>query len=223
MPPGGVDGEESISFQLDIVMENAFYSLGNYAGASLLRLQSPDSTNRLKRECVVGLRDLIQQLSSEARPLIITGNTKFFSVGADLAEIVKLDGAAAYEFSKLGQSLMRSIAEFPAPVFAAVSGYCMGGGLDLALACHRRIASPNAVFGHRGAALGLMTGWGGTQRLPRLVGKAVALEMFVAAEKVSAVRAHAIGLIETVCDDPIAESRRRAEDSRLTVKHSFED
>jgi len=99
---------------------------------------------------------------------------------------------------------MQAIDEFPAPVFAAVSGYCMGGGLDLALACHRRIAAPNAVFGHRGAALGLITGWGGTQRLPRLVGKAVAMQMFVAAEKVAAFRALEIGLIEAVADDPIA-------------------
>jgi len=71
----------------------------------------------------------------------------------------------------MGQGLMKLIEQFPAPVYAAIYGYCMGGGLDLALACHRRIASPHAVFGHRGAALGLITGWGGTQRLPRLIGK----------------------------------------------------
>jgi enoyl-CoA hydratase/carnithine racemase len=109
----------------------------------------------------------------------------------------------------MGQTLMRALEEFPARVYAAISGYCMGGGLDLALACHRRIASPDAVFGHRGAALGLITGWGGTQRLPRLVGKAVALEMFVAAEKIRATRARAIGLVEAVADDPVAEAVRR--------------
>src|SRR2546427_12942148 len=83
----------------------------------------------------------------------------------------------------MGQKLMNVVERFPAPCFAAISGYCMGGGLDLALACHRRIAAPSAVFGHRGTALGLITGWGGTQRLPRLVGKARALEMVVAAEE----------------------------------------
>jgi len=72
----------------------------------------------------------------------------------------------------MGQDLMAAIERFPAPLYAAISGYCMGGALDLALACHHRIASPHAVFGHRGAALGLITGWGGTQRLPRPVGKA---------------------------------------------------
>lgn len=85
----------------------------------------------------------------------------------------------------------------------------MGGGLDLALACHYRIASPHAVFGHRGAALGLVTGWGGTQRLPRLIGKGRALEMFVAAEKISARRALEIGLVDALAEDPVAEAVRR--------------
>ena len=103
---------------------------------------------------------------------MIAGNERFFSAGADLREIAALDAPSAYEFSKMGQALMSEIESFPAPVYAAISGYCMGGGLDLALACHHRIASPHAVFGHRGAALGLITGWGGTQRLPRLIGRA---------------------------------------------------
>lgn len=104
---------------------------------------------------------------------------------------------------------MHAIANFPAPVYAAISGYCMGGGLDLALACHHRIASPNAIFGHRGAALGLITGWGGTQRLPRLIGKAAALAMFIAAERITAPQALQIGLIETVAENPEAASIKR--------------
>ena len=79
----------------------------------------------------------------------------------------------------------------------------MGGGLDLALACDIRIAHPHAVFGHRGAALGLITGWGGTQRLPRLVGKGKALEMFIAAEKLTAARAVEFGLVNQVAEDPV--------------------
>lgn len=186
-----------------------FFSLQEEANAFLLRLHSADGTNRLTRECVLALQEIILGIRVEARPLVITGDEKFFSAGADLEEIALLNGPAAYEFSRMGQHLMRSVEEFPAPVYAAVSGYCMGGGLDLALACHRRIAAPNAVFGHRGAALGLITGWGGTQRLPRLVGKAIALEMFVAAEKVSAQRALVIGLVEAVVDDPVGEALRR--------------
>jgi len=79
----------------------------------------------------------------------------------------------------------------------------MGGGLDLALACQHRLAASNAVFGHRGAALGLITGWGGTQRLPRLIGKGRALQMFVAAEKVGAAQALAIGLVERIAENPV--------------------
>jgi enoyl-CoA hydratase/carnithine racemase len=176
-----------------------------------LRLRSQDETNRLTRDLVLALTETICQAALEPRPLVITGNDKFFSAGADLKEIAALNGLTAYEFSIMGQELMRVVDEFPAPVYAAVSGYCMGGGLDLALACHHRIGSPHSVFGHRGAALGLITGWGGTQRLPRLLGKGRALEMFVAAEKVTAVRAIEIGLIDGIADDPVAAAIRRIE------------
>jgi enoyl-CoA hydratase/carnithine racemase len=104
---------------------------------------------------------------------------------------------------------MTVVERFPAPVYAAIYGYCMGGGLDLALACHRRIASPDAVLAHRGAALGLITGWGGTQRLPRLVGKAKALEMFVVADKLHARDALRYGLVDGLAEDPLAEAVRR--------------
>jgi enoyl-CoA hydratase/carnithine racemase len=82
----------------------------------------------------------------------------------------------------------------------------MGGGLDLALACDKRIADPHAIFGHRGAALGLITGWGGTQRLPRLIGKSRALRMFIAAEKLTAAQALEIGLVTKIVADPVAEA-----------------
>jgi enoyl-CoA hydratase/carnithine racemase len=148
-------------------------------------------------------------LYEQPRPLIIAGNRQFFSVGADLNEITALTGPGAYEFSAMGQMLMNSIASFPAPIIAAIEGHCMGGGLDLALASHRRIATPHAVFGHRGAALGLMTGWGGTQRLPRLIGKSRALELFIAAEKISAARALEIGLVDAVAAEPVVEALRQ--------------
>jgi enoyl-CoA hydratase len=174
---------------------------------TVLRLISSDGTNRLTRERVLALTSAIEQLPP--RPLIITGNERFFSAGAELAEIVALTGPAAYEFSRVGQALMNAVDRFPALVCAAVSGYCMGGGLDLALACDLRVAHPHAVFGHRGAALGLITGWGGTQRLPRLVGKARALQMLVAAEKLTAARAREFGLVDEVAADPIGRSLQR--------------
>jgi enoyl-CoA hydratase/carnithine racemase len=178
-------------------------------GIPLLHLHSADGTNRLSKRCVLALCVTVRELAGSQKPLVITGNDRFFSAGAELSEIAALEGPSAYEFSQMGQALMDAIDCFPAPVYAAVSGYCMGGGLDLALACHHRIASPHAIFGHRGAAFGLITGWGGTQRLPRLVGKGRALEMFVAAEKLIAQQALGIGLVDAIADDPVAEAVRR--------------
>jgi len=185
------------------------FQVEDHPVARILRLQSEDGTNRLTRACVNSLVDAITSLSKEKRALVITGNNRFFSSGAELEEITVLTSAPAYEFSKMGQALMTMINCFPAAVYAAISGYCMGGGLDLALACQRRIATQNAVFGHRGAALGLITGWGGTQRLPRLIGKGRALELFVEAEKIGATRALSIGLIDAIASDPVAETLRQ--------------
>ncbi len=185
------------------------FHLEQHDGVRVLRLQSDDGTNRLTQACVLALINKLRDLARKPEPLIIAGNRRFFSAGADLKEIAALTGSEAYEFSHMGQNLMNAVESFPAAVCAAISGYCMGGGLDLALACHRRIASPDAVLGHRGAALGLITGWGGTQRLPRLVGKARALEMFVAAEKIRAGDALRYGLLDVVAEDPVAEAAKQ--------------
>ncbi|MGE5113464.1 MAG: enoyl-CoA hydratase/isomerase family protein [Acidobacteriaceae bacterium] len=188
-----------------------YFELESSSEANVLRLAG-DETNRLTRARVVALTEIVGELAhesqvtghrSQVKPLIITGNKHFFSAGADLNEIAALTGAEAYEFAAMGQALMNAVVEFPAPTYAAVWGYCMGGGLDLALACRYRIAHPHAVFGHRGAALGLITGWGGTQRLPRLVGRAKAIEMFLAAEKVQAPKALEIGLLDGMGDEPV--------------------
>jgi len=188
-----------------------------HSSYSLLRLVSEDGTNRLTRACVLALTESLANLASDPRPLIIAGNQHFFSAGADLSEIRSLEGPSAYEFAKMGQRLMSTIAHFPPPVYAAIQGYCMGGGLDLALACHRRIASPHANFGHRGAALGLMTGWGGTQRLPRLVGRARAMEIFVATEKIRAHDALTIGLVNLIAEDPVAAAIREIGRKRVAL------
>lgn len=192
-----------------LAMAQTFFQLEERQNSRIVRLQSPDGTNRLTLNVVLSLTEAVRELSREPRPLIIAGNDRFFSAGADLEEISALNGPAAYEFSKIGQKLMLELEQFPAPVYAAISGYCMGGGLDLALACHYRIASPGAVFGHRGAALGLITGWGGTQRLPRLIGKGRALQMFVAAEQIGPEEALRLRLVDAVDLDPVAEAVRR--------------
>jgi enoyl-CoA hydratase/carnithine racemase len=149
---------------------------------------------------------MITKLAGLERPLVITGSDHCFSVGADLHEINQLNFSSGIEFAHLGQSLMETVERFPAPVFAAISGFCFGGGLDLALACHRRFAASTAQFGHRGAALGFMTGWGGTQRLSRIVGRARTLELLATAERISAERALQIGLVEKISNDPVGEA-----------------
>jgi enoyl-CoA hydratase/carnithine racemase len=183
--------------------------------STILRLISADDRNRLTHSFIETLRQTLGDLATERRSLVITGNEKFFSVGADLHEIAELSSPDAYGFSKSGQALMDLVTQFPMPVTAAISGYCMGGGLDLALACHRRIASLNSIFGHRGAALGLMTGWGGTQRLPRLVGKGHALQIFAAAETITAAEALRIGLVDYIANDPVTDAVRRSKDLGL--------
>jgi len=185
--------------------DDTLYQLESHGDAVVLRLVSADGTNRLTRARVRAITAALEeQAKSPPSRLVLTGNAHFFSTGADLHEIAALTGPEAFRFARMGQRLMNAVANFPAPTIAAVHGYCMGGGLDLALACDRRIAGPHALFGHRGAALGLITGWGGTQRLPRLIGKAWALQMFLAAEKVNAARALQIGLVNEIAEDPVA-------------------
>lgn len=139
--------------------------------------------------------------SVEIETLVFTGSGNSFASGADLREIAGISPADAPAFSLKGQQLMQKIASLKQQTVAAINGFCFGGALDLALSCDVRIASPNAKFAHPGAGLGIITGWGGTQRLPRLVGQANALEMFFTAEAIDAERAFSIGLVDLVTDD----------------------
>ncbi len=132
------------------------------------------------------------------RRIVFTGVGEIFASGADLREIAALKLAEAKEFAELGQALMNRIAALPNEIIAAVNGPCYGGALDLALACKRRVATPNATFCHPGTGLGIITGWGGTQRLPRSIGQANALEMFFTASPINASRALEIGLIDDI-------------------------
>jgi enoyl-CoA hydratase/carnithine racemase len=195
----------------DLTSAEKYFEIERKADVAVLQLASSDSTNKLGMERIRALHKAVEELwteaeSSQIKRLIIAGNEKFFSVGADLNELSQLTAAQAFEFSRAGQALMLAIDQFPVPVIAAIRGYCMGGAMDLALACDYRIAAPNAVFGHRGASLGVMTGWGGTQRLPRLIGKSRAMQMFLLAEMVKAEEALRIGLVDAVADNPIAHA-----------------
>lgn len=135
--------------------------------------------------------------------VVFTGSGDTFASGANLKEIAETDQGSAREFALRGQNLMQKIYHSNKITVAAIDGFCMGGALDLALSCKRRIASPRSVFAHPGASLGIITGWSGTQLLPRLVGEAKALEMFLTAKRVNASEALRIGLIDEIAENPL--------------------
>jgi enoyl-CoA hydratase len=175
---------------------------------------------RLTRAVQAELADLLATLKREAvfRGVVLAAHSKSFATGAEIEEIASLDGLAAREFALRGQALFDEIARFPLPIVAAIRGYCLGGGFDLALACHERVATYDASFGHPGASLGLMTGWGGTQRLPRLLGKSAALQMFLTGERIPATQALTLGLVDELVSsqDLLEHAARRVE--RLKCK-----
>lgn len=172
----------------------------------IIRFNRPEVRSPLSIAVVEELARIIDEI--ERKPdidrVIFTGVHGIFASGADLREIAEVDASGAEKFALRGQDLMNRISRLKAESIAAVNGVCFGGALDLALACDRRIASPAAVFSHPGSGLGIITGWGGTQRLPRLVGEAIALEMFFTGKRVTADEALRCGLVDTVAPDPLA-------------------
>ena len=177
-------------------------------GVMIIRFTRPEIRNPLSVEVLESLDRIIDDnlVSLSVEKIVFTGTGNVFASGADLREITAVTPETAKEFSLGGQRLMNKIAGARKPAVAAINGFCFGGALDLALACSRRIASPAATFCHPGAGLGIITGWGGTQRLPRLIGQANALEMFFTAAPISAADALRIGLIDSISDDPLAAS-----------------
>jgi enoyl-CoA hydratase/carnithine racemase len=168
-----------------------------------LEFTAPDEFPRLNRWTLTQIRYYMSLLAKDAnlRGAIISGTRKCFAAGAELAEVSVLTGPQAFDFAKLGQSTMDSIERSTKPVIAAIRGYCLGGGLDLAMSCHIRIAAPDAILCHRGAKLGLLTGWSGTQRLPRILGprgRSIAIELMTSGRKVKAEEAYALKLISTI-------------------------
>ena len=135
----------------------------------------------------------------EVQAVILTGaGEKAFAAGADIKEFPSFGPIQAQEFAQKGQDLTRKVESFPKPIIAAVNGFALGGGCELALACHLRVASDTAKFGQPEVNLGVMAGFGGSQRLPRLVGKGVALEMLTTGRMVDAEESLRIGLVNAV-------------------------
>jgi enoyl-CoA hydratase len=173
-------------------------------GVLLIRFNKPENRNPLSVEVVNYLLTAIDQvISDNVTKVVFTGSGDAFASGADLREISSLTPDSARAFAERGQMLMNKIDKLHVPTIAAINGYCFGGGLDLALACKARIASPNAVFCHPGVSLGIITGWGGTQRLPRLIGEARAMEMLLTGERIEAREAVRMGLVNSISHQPL--------------------
>jgi len=169
---------------------------------AVLTLNRPDALNALSFALVGDLdRALDEVMESSARALLITGTgQKAFCAGADIRELSGRSLAAQKRGAELGQAAMAKLERLPMPSVAVINGYAFGGGLELALACTFRIATPNAKLGLPEIKLGLIPGYGGTQRLPRVVGEARALEMILTGKTIDAPTALAWGLVSRVAE-----------------------
>ena len=168
---------------------------------TVLFVNRPQVLNAINRETLGEIADAARAFVADPAQgaLVVTGQgEKAFISGADINELASLGPAAAEDISRFGQGVVDLLEQSPKPVIAAVNGYAFGGGCELALACHMRLASENAVLGLPEVKLGIIPGYGGTQRLPRLVGPGRALELILSARNVKADEAERIGLVNRV-------------------------
>lgn len=165
---------------------------------STITINRPDALNALSTEVLTELGDAIRQLSADCRVLIITGAGRSFVAGADISEMSQFTPAEALAFGERGAQLFRQLELLKIPVIAAVNGFALGGGCELAMACDIRIASAKAKFGQPEVGLGIPPGFSGTQRLPRLVGTGIASELIFTARTINADEALRIGLVNRV-------------------------
>ena len=180
--------------------------LEEHDSVAVVRLNRPAGRNPLSSNTLDELERTLDALAARAalRAIIFTGAGGAFASGANIRELAALTAEEARDFARRGQRVMGKVAGSRRLTVAAVDGYCMGGGLDLALSCDLRVASPRSVFAHPGARLGVITGWGGTQRLARLVGEARAFELFLTARRLTAAEAFSWGLVNRLAEDPLA-------------------
>ncbi len=168
---------------------------------TILFVNRPEVLNAINRATLAEIGEATRAFIADPTQgaLIVTGSgEKAFISGADINELAPLGPAAAEDISRFGQAVVDQLERSPKPVIAAVNGYAFGGGCELALACHMRLASENAVLGLPEVKLGIIPGYGGTQRLPRLVGPGRALELILSARNVKADEAERIGLVNRV-------------------------
>jgi len=179
--------------------ENLLYAVDN--SVALVTVNRPEKYNALNRQTIAGLEQCFAQIESDAgiRAVILTGaGEKAFVAGADINELASLRPLEARAHATRGQELFTRIEQLPKPTIAAINGFALGGGLELAMACSLRVASENARLGQPEVKLGILPGYGGTQRLPRLVGKGAALAMLLTGDPITAQEACRIGLVQQV-------------------------
>lgn len=184
-------------------------------GVVLVTVNRPEALNALNTRFFEEMDYTIDRVSKDhdAHVMIVTGEGKAFVAGADIAEMVNMTPGQGSDFSRLGQNTFRSLENLDIPVIAAINGYALGGGLELAMGCDFRIASTKAKFGQPEVNLGMIPGYAGTQRLPRLVGLADALYLLLTAEMIDAQEALRIGLVQKVVEpDQLMEETMRIAD-----------
>jgi len=179
--------------------QNILFEIKN--NIALITINRPDKLNALNGKTIDELDEAVKSIKNNPDIFIVifTGSgEKAFVAGADISELNKLDVISAKEFSEKGNRVFRAIETLDRPVIAAVNGFALGGGCELALACHIRFASENAKFGQPEVNLGIIPGYGGTQRLGRIINSSKALEMILIGDMVSAEEAYKIGLANKV-------------------------
>jgi enoyl-CoA hydratase len=170
-------------------------------GILTITVSRPDALNALNAETMDGLSEVMQEIvqRAEIRGVVVTGEgEKAFIAGADIKELSSLGREKALKLAQKGQKLFKMIEDCPKPVIAAVNGFALGGGCELAMACHMRIALEGAKFGQPEVNLGIIPGYGGTQRLTQLVGRGKALELLLTGDLIGATEAKSLGLVNHV-------------------------
>jgi enoyl-CoA hydratase len=184
---------------------------------AILTVDRPKALNALNSATFHEMDHALRSLKGDTRALIVTGGgDKAFVAGADIAEMVTITAAQAREFSALGHHVFQSLENLPIPTIAAVNGFALGGGLELALCCHLRIASTTAKFGLPETKLGLIPGYGGTQRLQRLVGLGRAMQLVLTGGMIDAEEAVRIGLVNAVYPADVLLEKTRAVAKEMT-------
>ncbi len=182
----------------------------------IIRLNRPEVLNALRLEMLEELMDAIEKVTQddEIKGVLITGmGDKAFAAGADISEMRGIAAERAVEMSKHGQKVFFALENCPKPIIAAVNGFALGGGCELAMACHMRIASENAKFGQPEVKLGILAGYGGTQRLAQLIGRGKATELLVTGGMIDAEEAYRLGLVN------YCTTRGELEEKALEILH----